>query len=105
VAELESVAKELGRSMAQVAVNWTVDRPGIASVIVGATKLNQLEDNLKALEFEIPTELNARLAAASRPETQFPYSFFGSEIQKMIHGGKTVGDKPAGYYPSSLIQP
>ncbi len=104
VATLEKVAQELDRSMAQVAVNWTVNRPGIASVIVGATKLSQLEDNLKALEFEIPTELTQRLDDVSRPESQFPYSFFGSEIQGMIHGGVTVGAKPIGYTPHLLIQ-
>jgi aryl-alcohol dehydrogenase-like predicted oxidoreductase len=46
ITELERVAQELGRSMAQVAVNWTVHRRGVATVIVGATKLSQLEDNL-----------------------------------------------------------
>jgi len=57
VAELEKVAGELGRSMAQVAVNWAMTQPGIASIIVGATKLEQLKDNLGALEFTIPHEL------------------------------------------------
>jgi aryl-alcohol dehydrogenase-like predicted oxidoreductase len=104
VAELESVAKELGRSMAQVAINWTANRPGIATVIVGASKLSQLEDNLKTLDFEIESELANRLEVVSRPELQFPYSFFGSEIQGMIHGGATVGNKPAGYYPNLLIE-
>lgn len=104
VAELEAVAKELGRSMAQVAVNWTVNRPGIASVIVGATKLAQLADNLQALEFMIPPELVHRLDAASRPQPQFPYTFFGHEIQGMIHGGVPVGLKPTGYHPDVLIQ-
>lgn len=104
VSELEQVAKELGRSMAQVAVNWTANRPSIASVIVGATKLSQLEDNLKALEFEIPTELANRLELVSRPDSQFPYSFFGNEIQGMIHGGVAVGNKPVGYAPNLLIQ-
>jgi aryl-alcohol dehydrogenase-like predicted oxidoreductase len=104
VAELEKVAQELGQSMAQVAVNWTVYRPGIASVIIGATKQSQLEDNLKALDFKLPPELADRLEAISRPEAQFPYSFFGNEIQGMIHGGATVGSKPAGYKPDLLIQ-
>ncbi|MBD0334561.1 MAG: aldo/keto reductase [Cyanobacteria bacterium Co-bin13] len=105
IAELEKVAQELGRSMAQVAVNWTVNRPGIASVIVGATKLSQLADNLQALDFEIPAELSDRLGAISRPEPQVPYSFFGPEIQNMIHGGKPVGAKPAGYFANTVIQP
>jgi aryl-alcohol dehydrogenase-like predicted oxidoreductase len=104
VTELENVSQELGRSMAQVAVNWIANRPGIASVIVGATKLSQLEDNLKALEFEIPTEFASRLEVVSRPELQFPYSFFGREIQSMVHGGVTVGLKPSGYAPDWIIQ-
>src|SRR5208283_4458514 len=44
VAELEKVAKELGRSMAQVATNWVANRPGVATVLVGATKQAQLDD-------------------------------------------------------------
>ena len=71
---------------------------------MGATKLSQLEDNLKALNFEIPSELSDRLDAVSRPEAQFPYSFFSPEIQSMIHGGKPVGLKPPGYAPDVLIQ-
>jgi aryl-alcohol dehydrogenase-like predicted oxidoreductase len=104
VATLEQVAQELNRSMAQVAINWTAHRPGVASVIIGATQLSQLTDNLAALDFDIPTELTQRLEAVSRPETQFPYSFFDPEIQGMIHGGVTVGSKPTGYAPERAIQ-
>jgi len=98
VAALEQVSREAGRSMAQVALNWAAHRPGIGSLIVGATRLEQLEDNLKALDFELPAELRTRLDDASRPDRQFPYSFFDSEVQGMIYGGATVGDKPAGYH-------
>ena len=104
MAELEAIAKELGHSMAQLAVNWTANRPGVGSVIVGATKLEQLKDNLKALDFTIPGELSERLEAVSRPQLQFPYSFFEPEIQGMLNGGKPVGLKPAGYAPDVLIQ-
>lgn len=104
ITELENVARELGRSMAQVAVNWIANRPGVGSVIVGATKLSQLEDNLKALDFQIPNELSDRLEAISHPEPRFPYSFFEPEIQGMLHGGQPVGLKPIGYYPNVLIQ-
>lgn len=103
-AELEQVAQELGRSMAQVAVNWVANRPGVASVIVGATKLHQLQDNLGALGFEIPAELQARLDAVSQPETRFPYTFFGAELQGMINGGATVGDKPANFRKPILVE-
>ncbi len=99
VAELEAAAKEIGRSMAQVALNWIANRPGVAATIVGATKLAQLEDNLQALDFTLPAELAARLDRASAPERPFPYTFFGAEIQGMIHGGATVGAKPSSYQP------
>ena len=104
VAELEKVANDLGRSMAQVAVNWVANRPGVASVLVGATKLHQLKDNLGALDFEIPPELQQRLDQVSKPETRFPYTFFESGIQGMINGGATVGDKPKHYHPPVLLQ-
>ncbi|MDJ0702170.1 MAG: aldo/keto reductase [Leptolyngbyaceae cyanobacterium MO_188.B28] len=104
VAELERVAKELTRSMAQIALNWVAHRPAVASVIIGATKLHQLQDNLGALDFEIPTELQQRLDAVSRPESRFPYTFFEPSLQGMINGGATVGDKPDSYHQPVLVE-
>lgn len=104
VAELEKVSAALGRSMAQVALNWVTTQPGVASTIIGATRVEQLQDNLGALDFEIPAELRARLELVSRPAVPFPYSFFGSEIQGGISGGATVGAKPSGYCPDVLVE-
>ncbi|MEM6591181.1 MAG: aldo/keto reductase [Cyanobacteria bacterium P01_C01_bin.73] len=104
VAELEKVAKALGRSMAQVAVNWVASRPAVASVIVGATKLHQLQDNLGALDFEIPAELQQRLENISRPEVRFPYTFFEPSLQGMLNGGATVGDKPSSFHAAVLVE-
>ncbi|WP_341676647.1 aldo/keto reductase [Niveibacterium sp. SC-1] len=98
VAELEKVAQEIDRPMAQVAINWVAHRPGVSSVILGATRLSQLQDTLKSLDFTLPDALRARLDAVSAPQAQFPYTFFGPEIQGMLHGGAAVGDKPDGYY-------
>jgi aryl-alcohol dehydrogenase-like predicted oxidoreductase len=97
VAELEAVAKLAGRSMAQVALNWVANRPGVASVIVGATGPEQLEENLAAMSFDLPAELRERLDAASAPMRAFPYIFFGPDVQGSIHAGVKVGTKPAGY--------
>lgn len=97
VAELEAVARELGRSMAQVALNWVAHRPGVASVIVGATRLAQLEDNLGALDFALPEALRARLDSVSAAPAAYPYSFFTPAMQAMLAGAHAVGDKPAGY--------
>ena len=103
LAELEAASKEIGRSMAEVALNWVANRPGVAAVIVGATRREQLDSNLAALSFQIPPALLARLDDVSRPELLNPYVFFDAEIQGMIHGGVTVAAKPSGYYPQVKV--
>src|SRR5438445_7648379 len=104
VAELAKVAAELGRGMAQMALNWVATQPGIATVILGATKLAQLQDNLAALDFSIPAELRQRLGSVSRAPAPFPHSYFGPEIQVRVAGGALTGDKPSGYSLPVLIE-
>ena len=58
--------------------------------ILGARKLTQLEDNLKALEFTIPSELRKRLDEVSAPPSTHPYVFFEPFLQTMIHGSSSV---------------
>jgi len=101
VAELKAVAQTVERSMAQVAINWVANRPGIATVILGATRMEQLDDNLGALDFELPHELSARLAAASASTVRYPYTFHIPQMQSRLTGGVPVGDKPAGYFPTT----
>lgn len=72
---LKAVAKEIGRTPAQVALNWVTNRPGVVSTIIGATKLSQLEDNIQALEFTIPDEQLKRLDEASAQKVVYPYFF------------------------------
>lgn len=105
VATLQRVADKLGYSMAQLALHWVVTQPGIASVLVGASKLSQLQDNLAALNLEVPAEAMAELDAASQPDRPFPYAFFGDEIQSMITGNTHVSAKPAGYYTPNTVTP
>jgi aryl-alcohol dehydrogenase-like predicted oxidoreductase len=75
VAELEKVAAELGRPMAQVAVNWVASRPALGSVILGATRPDQLDETLGALDFTIPPALLERLDRVSALPKIFPYRF------------------------------
>jgi aryl-alcohol dehydrogenase-like predicted oxidoreductase len=88
---LAQVAREAGRSPAQVALSWATRRPGITATLIGATRLQQLEENLRAVEFEIPPELAARLEEASRPEPAYPYYFSGPAAQPMVNAGTVVG--------------
>lgn len=99
VEELVAVAKEVERSPAQVALNWVATRPGVASTLIGASRPEQLEDNLHALDFKLPRELSARLEVASRPELINPYVFFESPFftKGMLAGGTTVSAEPSGF--------
>jgi aryl-alcohol dehydrogenase-like predicted oxidoreductase len=92
---LVEVAAQLGKPPAQVALNWITKRPGVTSTIIGATKLNQLDDNLAALEFEIPGELAQKLEQASAPELVHPYIFFSPKMRAMITGGAKVLERPS----------
>ncbi len=92
---LQGVAKELGKKPSEVALAWIAKRPGVTSTILGATKLEQLEQNLRALDVAIPKELQDRLEAASRPEEIHPYMFFGEGMRGMITGGTTVRAQPS----------
>lgn len=97
---LAKVADELGRSMAQVAVNWVATQPAIGSVIVGASSPEQLDSNLAALDFEIPAEARQRLDDASAPPLAPPYAMFTAPYQSwVVNPGLGIGDKPAGYAP------
>lgn len=103
VAEVENVARALGRSMSQVALNWVANRPGVATVLLGATKPAQLDDNLQALDFTIPAELLARLDAVSAVAPAYPYTYFEDFMQNQLAGARPVGSKPPGYAVPALI--
>ncbi|MEU0498116.1 aldo/keto reductase [Mycobacterium sp. NPDC006124] len=97
---LESVADELGVTMAQVAVNWVATQPGIASAIVGASSADQLGATMAALDFELPTELRATLDEASAVAPESVYRMFTPGYQsQLVSPGVKVGDQPAGYRP------
>ena len=87
---VQEVAKQLGRSSAEVALNWVATQPGVTSTIIGATKLKQLEDNLAALSFAIPQELRQKLDEASALDPAHPYMFFGEVLQERVRGGVRV---------------
>jgi hypothetical protein len=98
VATLEKTAAEVGCSMAQVALNWVINRPGVAAAIVGASKLEQLEDNMAALDFELAADQRAALDAASATEAPYPYSLFADDYQAgILNTGSSVGEKPKTY--------
>lgn len=95
---LKSVAAELGKTPAQVALNWVTNRPGVVSTIIGATKLSQLEDNIQALEFTIPDEQLKRLDEASAQKAVYPYFFHSGALQENVNAVTKVSKTPHGYH-------
>ncbi len=87
---LSTVANQLDRPLAQVALAWAVHQPGVTSTIIGASKLDQLRDNLAALAIEFTPEQLQTLDAGSALDPAFPYPIFSPQIRKGIFGGTTV---------------
>jgi aryl-alcohol dehydrogenase-like predicted oxidoreductase len=75
--------------MAQVALSWVRDRPGVSSVILGCRTCAQLEDNLGADEVDLSAEESALLDEASDPgAADYPYGEAGVEQRtRRIAGG------------------
>ena len=70
---LDEVARETGKTVPQVAINWVLQRPSVANVIIGARNEEQLRQNLGAVGWKLTTEQVARLDAASAVTPAYPY--------------------------------
>ncbi len=70
---LDEVAKETGKSIPQIALNWLMQRPTVCSVIMGARNEQQLRDNLGAAGWKLAPEHIAKLDAASEVTPVYPY--------------------------------
>jgi aryl-alcohol dehydrogenase-like predicted oxidoreductase len=70
---LMAVAQEVGKTPAQVALNWLLQRPGITAPIIGARTMAQLEDNLGAAGWSLSAEHMERLNQASSKRLPYPY--------------------------------
>ena len=87
---LKAVAAEVDRPPAQVALAWTLARPGVASTLIGASKVSQLESNIAATDIRLTAEQMGRLDAASAPTPGFTSSLTQPSIRRMVFGGHDV---------------
>lgn len=69
---LEEIAKAKGASVAQVALRWLLAQSGVTSVIIGANKMSQLEDNLKAADLVLSPEEVEQLSRTTAPRVMYP---------------------------------
>jgi aryl-alcohol dehydrogenase-like predicted oxidoreductase len=88
---VRDVADELGASVSQVALAWTMARSPAVHPIVGVRRLDQLHDNLGAADVTLPPEAVDRLDAASAFDIGFPHDFI-RDMQDFVFGD--AGTRP-----------
>jgi len=71
---LLAVAAEVGKTPAQVALNWVLNHPGVTAPIIGVRTMTHLEDNLGAMGWTLSEEQTGRLNQASDVQKPYPYS-------------------------------
>lgn len=74
VQELQKVADELGTSLPKLAIAWCLKNPNVSTVILGATKVHQLEENLAAAEVveKLTEEVMTRIESIVNNKPKFP---------------------------------
>jgi len=76
------ISEETGKSYAQISLNWLLRQEGVTAPIIGARRMEQLEDNLGSAGWELSEEQVARLSKASAIEDVYPYRFI-REMQRV----------------------
>jgi aryl-alcohol dehydrogenase-like predicted oxidoreductase len=89
VDELEIIAKAHETTVASVALGWLHAQPAVTSIIVGARRLSQFEDNVRALDVNLTAEDLARLSAVTKPTFGFPQSML-TMAPGITNGGTTI---------------
>lgn len=88
---LREVSQELGRPPAEVALSWAAAQPGISSLILGASTLEQLTANVAALNLTLSPAHLERLDQASAPrEQQGFYQLFSEPVRRSIFKGQLI---------------
>ncbi|HEY6402651.1 MAG TPA: aldo/keto reductase, partial [Blastocatellia bacterium] len=75
VERMREIAAQHDASVAQIAIAWLLARPVVSSIIIGASKLHQLEDNLKAADLKLTDAEVAELDAITAPTPLYPNWF------------------------------
>ena len=91
VEAVKTVAKEAGQSPARIALAWIMGRPGVASTLMGVSRVEQVADNIAALDVVLSAEHRAALDAVSAPPQKMLYSLFSPKLrQHAVFGGSSV---------------
>lgn len=85
-----AVAQELECTPAQVALRWSSQQPTVAGLIIGASRVSQLQENIAALDIALNADQLARLDAASAIVPTYPATVASPAINRMLFGGHAV---------------
>jgi aryl-alcohol dehydrogenase-like predicted oxidoreductase len=87
---LKTVSSEVDRPLAQVALAWVSAQPNITSLILGASRIDQLHENLSSLDIILTPKQLQTLDESSALDPAFPYGIFTAAINRSIFGDTTV---------------
>lgn len=87
--QLEIIANAHDTSVAAASLAWLSAKPGITSPIIGARRLAQLEDNIRALEVKLTADEIAKLDTLTQPELGFPQSMLPM-APAILNGGASI---------------
>jgi len=73
VEALDEIAEETGKTVAQISLNWLLQRPTIANIVIGARNEDQLKQNLASVGWNLTTDQVKKLDAASERDPAYPY--------------------------------
>jgi len=94
VDKLREIAKAHNASPAQIALAWLLRKPGVASVLIGANKIAQLDDNLGAMNVQLSDEQMKQLDELTTPAPLYPH-WFTARVQDPA--------VTAGLFPQTVI--
>ncbi len=96
--ELQRVSEQVGAPPAAIALAWVQSRPGVASTIIGARTMDQLEQNLAGLDVSLSDAQVAALDTVSEPTLNFPAGFL-EMANSVMHSGATVNGEASESWP------
>lgn len=90
VEALVAVAREMGETPAAVALAWLAGRPGVTSVLMGASRVEQLKGNGRSLVLALSDTHRTRLDEASAPTPTYPAMLWSPTVKRYVFGGHDV---------------
>jgi aryl-alcohol dehydrogenase-like predicted oxidoreductase len=92
---VRTIAKQAGETPARIALAWVIGRPGVSSTLMGVSRVEQVTDNIAALDLILSLEHRAALDAVSIANPRILYSLFTPALRKnVVFGGSSVTRNP-----------